>query len=93
MKILHLSDTLGRHHALQNLPVADIIIHSGDMLWAGTGKEALNFIDWFGELNYKHKIFIAGNHDDCFEGRNREIIQNFLPENYELVNKPVLLEI
>ncbi|MDR1181432.1 MAG: metallophosphatase domain-containing protein [Bacteroidales bacterium] len=93
MKILHLSDTHSRHHALQNLPIADIIIHSGDMLWAGASKEVLDFIDWFGGLDYKYKIFIAGNHDDCFEGRNREIIQNFLPKNcFYLCNSGIEIE-
>lgn len=35
MKILHLSDTHGCHRQLQNLPEADLIIHSGDFIWPG----------------------------------------------------------
>ena len=30
MKILHISDTHGRHEELTNLPNADIVVHSGD---------------------------------------------------------------
>lgn len=65
MIILHISDTHGKHHQLQDLPVADVIVHSGDFTWAGTEDEAYNFMNWFCDLPYKHKIFIAGNHDDC----------------------------
>lgn len=65
MLILHLSDTHGKHHELQNLPPADIIIHSGDLSFAGAENEVMDFIEWFGALPYKYKIFIAGNHDDC----------------------------
>jgi len=81
MHILHLSDTHGKHHLLKNLPKADIIIHSGDVSWAGTGKEVVDFVEWFGALNYKYKIFIAGNHDFCLDGKNAARIQRFLPEN------------
>ena len=81
MRILHLSDTHSCHHTLRNLPDADIIIHSGDLSLAGTGKEVNDFVEWFVRLDYKHKIFIAGNHDDCLDGKNPEIIQRFLPSN------------
>ncbi len=64
MTILHLSDTHGKHHLLTNLPKADIIIHSGDITFGGSEEEVEEFIDWFCKLDYKHKIFIAGNHDN-----------------------------
>ena len=64
MTILHLSDTHGKHHLLTNLPEADIIIHSGDITFGGSEEEVEEFIDWFCKLDYKHKIFIAGNHDN-----------------------------
>lgn len=66
MRILHISDTHGRHAELNNLPNADIIIHSGDFTMTGTEQEAIDFLNWFCDLPYSHKIFIAGNHDDCF---------------------------
>ncbi|GHT03780.1 metallophosphoesterase [Bacteroidia bacterium] len=81
MKFIHLSDTHGKHHELPKLPSADLIIHSGDVSMAGTGKEVMGFIDWFGALNYKYKIFIGGNHDFCLDGKARERIQKFLPSN------------
>jgi len=65
MKILHISDTHGRHEELTNLPNADIVVHSGDFCFSGAESEVLDFLNWFIALPYKHKIFIAGNHDDC----------------------------
>lgn len=65
MKILHLSDTHGLHHKIKDLPEADIVIHSGDISHNGTEKEVLDFLNWFIDLPYQHKIFIAGNHDLC----------------------------
>lgn len=60
------------HHQLQNLPEADIIIHSGDVSFSGAENEVLDFVGWFEKLPYKYKIFIAGNHDDCLFGESIE---------------------
>lgn len=68
MKILHLSDTHGCHHRLRDLPDADIVVHSGDFCMVGTEQEAIDFLNWFCDLPYRHKIFICGNHDDCLYG-------------------------
>lgn len=68
MKILHISDTHGMHRQLTGLPDADVIVHSGDFTLAGTENETSDFISWFRALPYHHKIFIAGNHDDCLYG-------------------------
>ena len=77
MKILHISDTHGKHHQLKDLPEADVIVHTGDITEEGTEEEVKDFIEWFCSLPYKHKIFIAGNHDDCLYGANIE----GLPDN------------
>lgn len=65
MKILHISDTHNHHRQLQDLPAADVIVHSGDFTMVGTEAEVIDFMEWFCALPYKHKVFIAGNHDDC----------------------------
>ena len=70
MKILHLSDTHGCHHRLRDLPEADVVVHSGDFCMVGTEAEAIDFLNWFCDLPYRHKIFICGNHDDCLYGAN-----------------------
>jgi Icc-related predicted phosphoesterase len=77
MKIVTISDTHGKHHELtKDLTEADIIIHAGDCTNVGKDYELLNFLDWFGGLPYKHKIFIAGNHDFYFEDNN-DIAQKY----------------
>lgn len=64
MQILHISDTHGKHRLLKDLPSADVLVHTGDFCDAGTMAEAEDFIYWLSEQPYRHKIFIAGNHDD-----------------------------
>lgn len=70
MKILHLSDTHNCHRRLRNLPEADVAVHSGDFCMVGTEHEALDFLNWFCSLPYKHKIFICGNHDNYLYENN-----------------------
>lgn len=70
MKILHLSDTHGCHRRLTDLPEADIVIHSGDFTMNGSEQEAIDFLNWFCDLDYRHKIFICGNHDSCLYEAN-----------------------
>lgn len=65
MRLLHISDTHGKHKLLNNLPDADVIVHTGDITEDGTEEEVKDFVEWFHDLPYKHKIFIAGNHDLC----------------------------
>ncbi|GHT54707.1 hypothetical protein FACS189446_4980 [Bacteroidia bacterium] len=89
MKILHLSDTHGKHHLLKDLPKADIIVHSGDVSEDGTENEMLDFLNWFCDLNYQYKIVVAGNHDLCLIGEQIE----GLPENcHYLCNSGVEIE-
>ena len=38
----------------------------------GGQKEAIDFMNWFCDLPYDHKIFICGNHDECLYGANIE---------------------
>mgnify|MGYP006383592883 FL=1 len=66
-KIWHISDTHS-YHRLLNIPKdIDIVAHSGDFTnYYDRYKnitEAIDFIHWFGNLDIKHKVLIAGNHD------------------------------
>lgn len=70
MRIFHISDTHGAHRRLRNLPEADIVVHSGDFCMIGEEREALDFLNWFCDLPYRHKVFICGNHDGCLYGAN-----------------------
>lgn len=83
MRIVHVSDTHNMHRMLKELPKADIIVHSGDFTMTGTKNEAVDFINWFCDLPYRHKIFIAGNHDFCMFNAKVE----GLPENVYMLNR------
>lgn len=68
MKIVCISDTHNLHRELTDkLPKADMIIHAGDISYHGTAHEIQDFLDWYRELPYQYKIFIAGNHDFAFQ--------------------------
>lgn len=74
MNILHISDTHFMHRYLE-IPdgVYDMIIHSGDCSNHRSPylnePEVRDFIEWYGSLDIKHKVFVAGNHDTSIEHR------------------------
>lgn len=61
-----ISDTHTQHWKL-NLEGGDLLIHGGDLSSRGYKKELIDFLEWFTAQPYKHKVFIAGNHDFCFQ--------------------------
>jgi len=50
--------------------------------------EVLDFLDWFGELDFPFKIFIAGNHDFYFEKEKKEEVEKVIPSNVIYLNDP-----
>ena len=74
MKIVLISDTHNQHKHIGELPKGDMIIHAGDISGRGWHNECETFIKWFKSLDYKYKIFIAGNHDFYFQGNSDRII-------------------
>ena len=81
--ITFISDTHSRHNELTNdLKGGWMIIHAGDVSNRGETTDINEFTEWFGNLPYKHKIFIAGNHDFGFEVDYIEKITgiDFFPE-------------
>jgi Calcineurin-like phosphoesterase. len=80
LKFIVISDTHG-HHKKLILPEGDIIIHAGDISMRGEEHEVADFIRWFAKLDYRYKIFIAGNHDFFFERVTKEKIQSLIPDN------------
>ena len=45
MKLIHISDTHGKHSLLKDLPKADVIVHTGDITEDGTEEEVKDFIE------------------------------------------------
>jgi Icc-related predicted phosphoesterase len=82
MRITFISDTHNNHKIVTNdLPGGDLLIHAGDISSRGSMLEISNFAEWFNSLDgYKHKVFIAGNHDFGFENNHdmaKTVIQSF----------------
>lgn len=80
MKFVIISDTHGEHRKL-TLPKGNVIIHAGDISRRGEKEEIIDFLDWFKELDFEHRIFIAGNHDFFFERSSEEDIKKVIPSN------------
>lgn len=85
MKVIAISDTHGYHDQL-SLPSGDVLIHAGDVSSRGNKQEVQDFLQWFSDLNYEHKIFIAGNHDFFFERADSDMITSIIPDNVIYLN-------
>ena len=85
MKFAAISDTHGMHRQL-HVPDADVLIHAGDFCMRGDLQEAVSFLNWFSALPHRYKIFIAGNHDFCFEKASAEELRRLIPENLIYLN-------
>jgi len=94
-KITVISDTHNKHNQITPyLDGGDILIHCGDFTGMGKKSEIDNFCKWFDKLDYKTKIFIAGNHDLMFESdpaSAKEIVNayksiNYLQDSFIIVN-------
>lgn len=80
-RITVISDTHGMHYKLnpEHLIGGDLIIHAGDVSNVGRREEIKMFLKWFSMLDqYKHKVFIAGNHDFFFEQYTKDIVYDVL---------------
>ena len=84
MRIVAISDTHGKHNQLQ-LPAGDILVHCGDWSRMGKHHEVIDFFKWFRrQSGFKHRLFIAGNHDLSFE-RELDFKNEMLKEYGELI--------
>jgi len=85
LNLVLISDSHGKHDQL-SLPSGDVIMHAGDVTSRGTEAEILEFLDWFENLDYQHKIFVAGNHDFFFENAPTEKIAEMIPPSVTYLN-------
>lgn len=70
MKLVCISDTHNQHKNLSHLPDGDILLHAGDISGIGRREEVLDFINWTVKQAPRYTygvVFIAGNHDRCFD--------------------------
>lgn len=85
MRLVLISDTHNQHAELI-LPEGDVLIHAGDVSGRGSFSEIQSFLDWFASLDFKHKLFVAGNHDFFFEQASAAEIQAMIPEGVLYLN-------
>lgn len=78
MKIIVISDTHNKHNNVE-LPEGDILVHCGDA--TNQKYEFEGFAKWFGSLNYKYKILVAGNHDQMIGRLGYKNTFHFLKNN------------
>lgn len=76
MRIVHISDTHGNHREL-DLPAGDILVCSGDVSVHGIDVEMHAFLDWLRQQDFKHKIFVGGNHDHILDEFNDVVDKEF----------------
>jgi len=81
MKLCIISDTHTYHKRIGiDKFEADVLIHCGDITGNGGIAAITDFLTWFNGLEqFKHKIFIAGNHDWLFQRNNslaRDTVEN-----------------
>ena len=93
MNIVHISDTHGFHRKVK-VPFGDVLIHSGDISNRGERYQVEDFIDWLVNQPHKYKIFIAGNHDICFDEHhplNENKLEKHLMGEHYYPSKPAWL--
>jgi hypothetical protein len=85
LTLVHISDTHGFHRKLK-VPFGDVLIHSGDLSNRGEKYQVEDFVDWLVNQPHRYKIFIAGNHDICFDEyhplNERKLEKHLLGEHY-----------
>lgn len=95
MKIACISDTHYKHRYIDPrlFDGVDIIIHAGDFTGNGNQAQTIAFLTWFESLPIKHKIFIAGNHDNFCESDTFDSIrETYAPSCHYLRNTSVTIE-
>ena len=80
MRVCVIADTHGLHERIA-VPLADLLVHAGDMTMSGSRDEVSDFARWWRALPHPHKVVIAGNHDWLFQrepGLARSLLEGCL---------------
>lgn len=80
MKLTFFSDTHKKHDRLI-FNGGDVLLFAGDLTSRGSLADVEKFAQFVGELNYKYKLIIAGNHDFCFENKDRMDAEKILQDH------------
>jgi hypothetical protein len=85
MRLVCVSDTHGLHRSLV-LPDGDVLVHAGDMTHFGKGRQLDDFNEWLGELPFRVKLVVAGNHELNGDWKLKERLSNATYLESESVN-------
>ena len=80
MKLTFFSDTHTKHEKIQ-FPGGDVLVFCGDLTRRGDLSEVQSFSKFVSNLNYQHKIVVAGNHDFSFEDHRKEAAEEYFLKN------------
>ena len=94
MKIAAFSDCHWLYKDIKDFPEADMLIFAGD--WCGSGyyiSETTDFLSWFKDLPYKHKVAVPGNHDRLCE-LNEKMVKDLFQQagSHLLIDEQVIIE-
>lgn len=90
LKLVCISDTHGEHRKVQ-LPEGDLLIHAGDIS-NGHKEEVEDFLQWFDQLPFTHKMFIGGNMDFPLANSPASILHNLSPNTHYLQDDLIEIE-
>lgn len=69
-------------HEQLKLPKGDVLLCCGDFTRTGSQIEVIEFNTWLGRLDYKQKIVISGNQDQCLEDIDLDVKKIFSNATY-----------
>ena len=91
MKVVCLSDTHNLHRTITAHIEGDLLIHAGDFSFFFDDMPAiLDFNTWLGELRFRHKIVVPGNHEQIMY--QRPDLRHLITNATLLINEAVTVE-
>lgn len=69
MRVVAISDTHNLHRHYTSFPTGDVLVHAGDCTTHGSEGELEEFLHWWQQQQFDHKVMVAGNHDRCLEAK------------------------
>jgi|GEM_PF-2322727 len=84
MRIVCLSDTHCQTNSI-DVPDGDVLIVAGDVCLSGNDNELASFDAFLERLPYRHKLFVAGNHDLPFAKVSKRPLNDAIEFPYKAV--------
>lgn len=75
IKIVCISDTHSHQIPISAIPPGDLLIHAGDLTNSGSKADIQKALSWLSTLPHRHKLVVAGNHDNYLDPSSPSRIQ------------------